>query len=182
MSSHSAHAKQVPPPAKRQEISSVTGGPLLIALPKVTVTRTHQDQRANPLVKSMNLPSESVEAGSSLSTKQRVAAGVPPPPSRPKPLLLGAKKSLPLLSFKKNKPPVLPSQMKETTITPNVSVATPTSPAALPKDIIDDADIVASPQPMDIDQSVDLWRSTLDDAGSLGRRYVIRRKWSLSDL
>lgn len=149
---------------------------MLIPPPKVTVVRTHQDQRTNPLVKSMNLPSQSVEAGSSLSTKQRVAAGIPPPPTGPKPLPLGPKKSLPSLSFKKNKPPVLPSSQMKDTIMPSTSVATPTSPLTQPTDIVDDADVVASPQPMDIDQPIDLFGSVSDNAGSLGRRYVVQRK------
>ncbi|KAF8140031.1 hypothetical protein EV363DRAFT_1311469 [Boletus edulis] len=115
---------------KRQELPVATGSSASIAPPKVTAVRTHQDQRSNPLVKPMKLPSESVEAGSSLSTKQRVAAGILPPPG-PKPLLHVPKKPLPALSFKKNKPPNPPS------------IQTPT--------VTNDAEIVASPQPMDND-------------------------------
>lgn len=153
-----------------------------IAPPKITAVRTHQEQRSNPLVKSMSIPSKSVGAGSSLSTKQRVAAGILPPPTGPKPLLLAPKKSLPALSFKKTKPVVPPSvQMKDTT-TSSTSVATPTSPVVQSTDVTNDADVIASPQPMDIDQPVDFWGSISDDAGLPGGRYVIQEKWSLSDM
>lgn len=147
-----------------------------IAPPKATVVRTHQDQRANPLVKPLNLTSKSVEAGSSLSTKQRVAAGIPPPPTGPKPLPPAPKKSLPLLSFKKNKSLVPPSSQTQDAITSNTSVASPTSPVVQPTDVTNDADMVASPQPMDVDQPVDLFDSMLDDSGPLGGRYVVQWK------
>jgi len=145
------------------------------APPKVTVVRTHQDQRTNPLVKSLSLPSESVGAGSSLSTKQRVAAGIPPP-TGPKPLPPAPKKSLPSLSFKKIKPVALPSSQVKDTITSSTSVATPTSPVIQTTDVINDVDVVASPQPMDIDQLVDLWGPISDDPGPLGERYVVQGK------
>ncbi|KAF8559316.1 hypothetical protein OG21DRAFT_1493233 [Imleria badia] len=157
---------------KRQELPLATGGSRSIAPPKITV-RTHQDQRAHPLVKSINLPSESAEAGSSLSTKQRVAAGILPPPTGPKPLPVIPKKALPSLSFKKNKPVIPPGSQTKDTTTSSTSIATPTSPVVqttqttdvtVTKDIV----VVASPEPMDIDQSVDLWGSISDDAGPLG--------------
>ena len=140
--------------------------------PKVTAVRTHRDQRTDPLVKSMSLPSKSVEAGSSLSTKQRIAAGIPPPPTGPKPLLLAPKKSLPPLSFKKIRQGVPPSSQMKDTIMPSTSVATPSSPVVQPTDVTDDA-VIASPQPMDIDQPADLWASISDDDGPRGGRYVV---------
>lgn len=171
----SAFAKQVPAQVKRQELPSATGSSFSIAPPKVTAVRTHQDQRANPLVKPMNLPSKSVEAGSSLSTKQRVAAGIPLPPTGPKPLPPPPKKSLPSLSFKKNKSLVPPSNQMKDTIMSSTSVATPTSPVQS-TDVTNDADLVMSPQPMDIDQPVDIFGSILDDAGPSGGRYVVQGK------
>jgi hypothetical protein len=124
----------------------------------------------------MDLPSKSVDAGSSLSTKQRVAAGILPPPTGPKPLLLAPKKSLPALSFKKNRPVVPPSSQRKDTITSTTSVATPTSPVVQTTDATNGTDVVASPQPMDIDQPVDFWDSISDDAGALGERYVVEGK------
>ncbi|KAG6381397.1 hypothetical protein JVT61DRAFT_5811 [Boletus reticuloceps] len=154
---------KVPAQVKRHELPVATGSSASIAPPKVTAVRTHQDQRTNPLVKPMKLPSKSVEAGSSLSTKQRVAAGILPPPG-PKPLLHVPKKPLPALSFKKNKPLNPPSiQTKDTAS--SISVATPTSPVVQTPTVTNDAEIVASPQPMDTDHLVDPWGSISDDAG-----------------
>ncbi|KAG8220012.1 hypothetical protein J3R82DRAFT_1023 [Butyriboletus roseoflavus] len=151
---------------KRQELPPTTDGSLSVAPHKATVVRTHQDQRINPLVKSMNLPSKSVEAGSSLSTKQRVAAGIPPPPTGPKPLPPPPKKSLPSLSFKKNKSLLPPDSQTKDTIMSNTSVASPTSPVIQHTDV--DAVMVASPQAMDVDEPVDPFGSILDDSGPLG--------------
>ena len=55
---------------------------------------------------------------------------------------------------------------------PSTSVATPTSPVVQPTDVTDDA-VIASPQPMDIDQPADLWASISDDDGPRGGRYVV---------
>ncbi|KAF8446174.1 hypothetical protein L210DRAFT_3474689 [Boletus edulis BED1] len=161
---------KVPAQVKRQELPVATGSSASIAPPKVTAVRTHQDQRTNPLVKPMKLPSESVEAGSSLSTKQRVAAGILPPPG-PKPLLHVPKKPLPALSFKKNKPPNPPSVQTKDTTASSTSVATPASPVVQTPTVTNDAEIVASPQPMDVDQPVDPWGSISDDAGPPGESY-----------
>ena len=154
------------------------------APPKITAVRTHQDQRTHPLVKPMDLPSRSVEAGSSLSTKQRVAARIPPPPTGPKPLPVIPKKALPSLSFKKNKLVIpLASQTKDA-ISPSTPVATPTSPmvqTTQTTDVAKDVDAVASPHPMDIDHPVDLWGSISDDAGPVGGRYVVWRRESQSE-
>ena len=130
-----------------------------------------QDQRANPLVKPIDIPPKSVEAGSLLSTKQRVAAGIPPPPTGPKPLPAAPKTSLSSLSFKKIRPPILPGIQTKDTAVPSASVVTPTSPVAQPTNIIHDADVVVSPQPMDVDQPFDFFDSVLDDAGPAIKRY-----------
>lgn len=122
----------------------------------------------------MNLPSQSVEAGSSLSTKQRVAAGIPPPFIGLKPLPPAPKKSLPPLSFKKNKSLVGPSSQMKDAIVSSTSIATPTSPVVQPTDV--DAVVVMSPQPMDVDQPVDLFDSILDDAELPDGRYVVQGK------
>ncbi|KAN0100824.1 hypothetical protein V8E55_000808 [Tylopilus felleus] len=157
---------------KRPELPLATGGSTSIAPPKVV--RTHQDQRNNPLVKPLGLPSKSVEAGSSLSTKQRIAAGIPPPPTGPKPLPPAPKKALPALSFKKIKPAIpSASQTTKETMIPSTSVATPTSPTVRTTDITNDvavvtSPLVASPQPMDVDQPIDLWGSISDDGGPIG--------------
>ncbi|KAG9314571.1 hypothetical protein JVU11DRAFT_5373 [Chiua virens] len=158
---------KVPVWAKRQEPRSETDASSSIPPPKPTVVRTHQDQRINPLVKPMDLPSKSFEAGSSLSTKQRIAAGIPPPPG-PKPLPTQPKKSsLSLLSFRKNKPPPLPSNPAKDATATTATVATPTSPVARVADTSNEVEMVASPQPMDIDQPIDFFGSISDD-GPIG--------------
>ena len=173
MSPHGAHAKQVPSQAKRQGMPSASSSSLPIAPPRAPVVRTHQDQRTNPLVKAMDLPSKSVEAGSSLSTKQRIAAGILPPPTGPKPLPPGPKKSLSSLSFKKNKPPIPSSSQIKDATAPSPSVPAPVSPVAQSTNIINDVEVMASPQPMDIDEPADLFGSMLDDPAPLDRRYVV---------
>lgn len=119
----------------------------------------------------MNLPSQSVEAGSSLSTKQRVAAGIPPPPTGPKPLPTAPKKSLPALSFKKIKQ-VVPPSIQDTTM-PSTSAAAPASPVVLTMDTVEDGNMVASPQPMDVDQHIGGWSPISDGAGPPIGRYVV---------
>lgn len=64
---------------------------------------------------------------------------------------------------------------------PSTSVATPTSPTVRTTDITNDvavvtSPLVASPQPMDVDQPIDLWGSISDDGGPIGGRYVIQVK------
>ncbi|KIJ05620.1 hypothetical protein PAXINDRAFT_103699, partial [Paxillus involutus ATCC 200175] len=145
-----------PTQVKRQDSSSTTP-----VIPKVAPVRTHQDQRVNPLVKPMNLPAQSVEGGSLLTTKQRIAAGMPPPLTGPKPLqTMPPKKSLSSLSFKKSKPPIsVAIQAKDSTRTSSALVTSPGSPIAQPVNVTDKADLHASPEPMDEDQPTDLFGS-----------------------
>ncbi|KAF9243890.1 hypothetical protein BU15DRAFT_59727 [Melanogaster broomeanus] len=162
--------KQVQPPlkesskeptqVKQRQSVPVTG---VVAPPKVLAARTHQDQRANPLVKPMNIPS--VEAGSSLSTKHRIAAGIPLPPSGAKPLqALPPKKSLSSLSFKKNKPPISISiQAKDSTRMSSTSVASPGTPITQLANVTDMVDMVMSPEPMEIDQPADLFGTSFTE-------------------
>jgi hypothetical protein len=151
-----AYPMQWPTQVKRQDSSSTTP-----VIPKVAPVRTHQDQRVNPLVKPMNLPAQSVEGGSLLTTKQRIAAGMPPPLTGPKPLqTMPPKKSLSSLSFKKSKPPIsVAIQAKDSTRTSSALVTSPGSPIAQPVNVTDKADLHASPEPMDEDQPTDLFGS-----------------------
>lgn len=92
------------PPPPRPSTSSAIPPPNVPRPPKIQPVRTHQDQRSNPLVKAMELPSKAVQSGSTLSTKQRIAAGSGPSVApKPKPLQT-IPKLLTGLSFKK-KPP-----------------------------------------------------------------------------
>ncbi|KAG2117854.1 uncharacterized protein F5147DRAFT_250608 [Suillus discolor] len=89
------------PPPPRPSTSSATPSANVPRPPKIQTVRTHQDQRSNPLVKTIDLPSKAVQSGSTLSTKQRIAAGSGPSVApKPKPLQT-IPKLLTGLSFKK---------------------------------------------------------------------------------
>ncbi|KAG1757323.1 hypothetical protein EDB19DRAFT_1656858 [Suillus lakei] len=93
------------PPPPRPSTSSAIPPPNVPHPPKIQPVRTHQDQRANPLVKAIELSSKAVQSGSTLTTKQRIVAGSGPSVApRPKPLQTNPPKLLTGLSFKK-KPP-----------------------------------------------------------------------------
>lgn len=92
------------PPPPRPSTSSVIPSSNVPHPPKTQAIRTHQDQRSNPLIKTIELPSKAVQSGSALSTKQRISAGSGPSTApKPKPLQT-IPKLLTGLSFKK-KPP-----------------------------------------------------------------------------
>jgi len=85
-------------------VSSTTSSSNVPRPPKIQPVRTHQDQKSNPLVKAIDLPSKAVQSGSTLSTKQRIAAGSGPSVApKPKPLQT-IPKLLTGLSFKKKLP------------------------------------------------------------------------------
>ncbi|KAG1867800.1 hypothetical protein DFJ58DRAFT_113070 [Suillus subalutaceus] len=92
------------PPPPRPSTSSAIPSSNVPRPPKIQPVRTHQDQRSHPLVKSIELPSNAVQSGSTLSTKQRIAAGSGPSVApKPKPLQT-IPKLLTGLSFKKKHP------------------------------------------------------------------------------
>jgi hypothetical protein len=92
------------PPPPRLSVSSTTSSSNVPRPPKIQPVRTHQDQKSNPLVKAIDLPSKAVQSGSTLSTKQRIAAGSGPSVApKPKPLQT-IPKLLTGLSFKKKLP------------------------------------------------------------------------------
>ncbi|KAG1885640.1 hypothetical protein F4604DRAFT_1951840 [Suillus subluteus] len=92
------------PPPPRPSTSSAIPSSNVPRPPKIQPIRTHQDQRSHPLVKSIELPSNAVQSGSTLSTKQRIAAGSGPSVApKPKPLQT-IPKLLTGLSFKKKHP------------------------------------------------------------------------------
>ncbi|KAH7883813.1 hypothetical protein F5I97DRAFT_1593133 [Phlebopus sp. FC_14] len=127
--------------------------------PKPVLPRTHHDQKANPLVKPMDLPAHTVEAGSSLTTKQRIAAGLPAVPSVTK-SIFHPTKPLASLSFKKNKPPVPIAIQAKDSRWSSVVVASPSSPNTMDNPSF----------PMDVDQSAGPFEPFSVDIGCIEQR------------
>ncbi|OAX44859.1 hypothetical protein K503DRAFT_795147 [Rhizopogon vinicolor AM-OR11-026] len=93
-------SRTLPPPPR--PLTSSVPSPVLPPPPKIQFARTHQDQKSHPLVKPMGLPSQAVQSGSALATKQRIAAGSSSSAAtKPKPLQQAHSKLLTGLSFKK---------------------------------------------------------------------------------